>query len=72
MQGNTLNSHTLLTSGVGLKGQIMKLCRFNYILFNLSTKSYLTCFRYDLNDIEDELQVLISGILFCILHVSLK
>ena len=27
MQCNTLNLHTPLTSGVGLKGQILKLCR---------------------------------------------
>ena len=28
MQGNTLNLHTPLTSGVGFKGQILKLCRY--------------------------------------------
>ena len=27
MQGNTLNLHTILTSEVGFKGQILKLCR---------------------------------------------
>ena len=45
MQGNTLNLHTPLTSGVGFKGQI------------LSTKAYLTGVCYDLNDTEGELRV---------------
>ena len=31
MQGNSLNLHTPLTSGVGFKGQILKLCRCKYI-----------------------------------------
>ena len=31
MQGNTLNLHTRLTSGAGLKGQVLKLCRCKYI-----------------------------------------
>ena len=65
MQGNTLNLHTPLTSGVGLKGQILKLCRCKYIFFfiiKLSTKTYLTGVCYDLN----------MGFLFCDLHVSLK
>ena len=47
MQGNTLNLHTPLTSGVGFKGQkdkILKLCRCKYIC-------------YDLNDTEGELRV---------------
>ena len=58
MQGNTLNLHTLLTSGVGLNGQILKLCRFKYIFFNkLNTKTYLTGVCYELNDTEGELQV---------------
>ena len=45
IQGNTLNLHAPLTSGVGLKGQMLKLCRFKYIYFfiiKLSTKTYLT------------------------------
>ena len=63
MQGNTLNFHRRLTSGVGLKGQILKLCRCKYIFFiKLSTKTYLTGICYDLNDTEGELQVLINGI----------
>ena len=33
MQGNTLNLHTPLTSGVGFKGQILKLCRCKYYTF---------------------------------------
>ena len=50
MQGNTLNLHTPLTSGVGLKGQILKLCRYKCISFmKLSTKTYLTGVCYDLN-----------------------
>ena len=63
MQGNTLNLHTPLTSGVVFKGQILKLCRYMYILFiKLSTKTYLTSVCYDLNDTEGELQVYINGI----------
>ena len=31
MQGNTLNLHTILTSEVGFKGQVWKLCRCMYI-----------------------------------------
>ena len=34
MQGNTLNLYTPLASGVGLKGQILKLCRCKIFLFN--------------------------------------
>ena len=33
MQGNTLNLHTILTSEVGFKGQILKLCRCKYIFY---------------------------------------
>ena len=62
MQGNTLNLHTPLTSGVGLKGQIL-LCWCKYIFFiKLSAKTYLTGVCYDLN----------MGFLICDLHVSLK
>ena len=63
MQGNTLNLHTPLTSGVGLKGLVLKLCRFKYTFFiKLRTKTYSTAVCYDLNDTEDELQVQINGI----------
>ena len=55
MQGNTLNLHTPLTSGVGFKGQILKLCIFFFI--KLSTKTYLTGVCYELNDTECELRV---------------
>ena len=51
MQGNTLNLHTPLTSGVGLKSQILKLCRFKYIFIffiKLSTKTYLSGICYNL------------------------
>ena len=73
MEGNTLNLHTPLTSGVGLKGQILKLCRCKYIFFiKLSTKIYLTGIVYDLNDTEGELRVRYMGFMFCDLHVSLK
>ena len=57
MQGNTLNLHTLLTSGVGFKVQILKLCRCKYTFIKLSTKTYLTGVCYDLNDTEGELIV---------------
>ena len=59
MQGNILNLDKPLTSGVGYKGQIMKLCRCKYIFFfiKLSTKTYLTGICYDLNDTEGEPQV---------------
>ena len=66
MQGNTLNLHRPLTSRVGLKGQILKLCRCKYIFF------YLTGVCYDLNDTEGELRVRQMGFMFCDLHVSLK
>ena len=55
MQGNTLNLHTPLTSGVGFKGQIVKLCVF--FISRLSTKTYLTGVCYDLNNTEGELRV---------------
>ena len=57
MQGNTLNSHTILTSEVGFKGQILKLCGCMYIFHLLSTKTYLTGVCYDLNDTVGELRV---------------
>ena len=57
MQGNTLNLHTPLTSGVGFKGQILKLCRCKYIFIKLSAKAYLTGVCYDLNDTEGELRL---------------
>ena len=57
MQGNTLNLHTPLTSEVGFKGQILKLCRCKYIFIKLSTQTYLTGVCYDLNDTEGELSV---------------
>ena len=57
MQGNTLNLHTPLTSVVGFKGQILKLCRCKYIFIKLSTKAYLTGVCFDLNDTEGELRV---------------
>ena len=57
MQGNTLNLHTPLTSGVGFKGQILILCRCKYIFIELSTKAYLTGVCYDLNDTEGELRL---------------
>ena len=41
LQGNALNLHTPLTSGVGFKGQILKLCRCKYFFIKLSTKTYL-------------------------------
>ena len=55
MQGDTLNLHSPLTSGVGFKGQILKLCRYFFI--KLSTKTYLTGVCYDLNNTEGELRV---------------
>ena len=58
MQGNTLNLHTILTSEVGFKGQILKLCRCQYIFFiELSTKTYLKGVSYDLNETVGELRV---------------
>ena len=58
MQGNTLNLHTILTSEVGFRGQILKLCRCKHIFFiELSTKTYLTGVCYDLNDTVGELRV---------------
>ena len=73
MQGNTLNLHIPLTSWARLKGQILKLCRCKYIFFiKLSTKTYLTCMCYGLNDTEGELRVGEIGFMFCDVHVSLK
>ena len=57
MQGDTLNLHTPLTSGVGFKGQILKLCRCKYFFIKLSTKTYLTGVCYDLNNTDGELRV---------------
>ena len=72
-QGNTLNLHTILTSEVRFKGQMMKLCRCKYIFFiELSTKTYLTGVCYDLNDTVGELRIREMGFMFCDLHVSLK
>ena len=69
MQGNTLNLHTPLTSGVGLKGQILKLCRCKYIFFiKLSTKTYVC---YDLNDTEGELRVRQMGFT-CFSQITLR
>ena len=48
MQGNTLNLHTPLTSGVGLKGQILNCVDASIFFFKLSTKTYLTGVCYDL------------------------
>ena len=58
MQGNTLNLHTILTSEVGFKGQILKLCRYvSKFFIELSTKTYLRGVCYDLNDTVGELRV---------------
>ena len=59
MQSNTLYLHTPVTSGDGLKGQILKLCRCKNICFliKLSTKTYLTGVRFDLSDTGGELRV---------------
>ena len=58
MQGNTFDLHTPLTSGVGLKGQTLKLCGCKYIFMKLSSKTKLTgVFFYELNDTEGELRV---------------
>ena len=62
MHVNTLNLHMPLASGVVLKGQIMKLCRFKSICIKQSTKTYLTGVCYDLNDTNGELQVKINGL----------
>ena len=70
MQGNTLFLHKPLTSGVGLKGQLLKLCRCKYTFFiKQNTKPYLTGGRCDLNDTEDKLQVKMIGILVCDLQL---
>ena len=57
MQGNTLNLHTILTSEVGFKGQLLKLCDVSIFFIELSTKTYLTGICYDLNDTEGDLRV---------------
>ena len=56
MQCNTLNLHTPLTFGVGLKGQLLKLCRCKCIFF-YQTKHENIHDRglFDLNDTEGEL-----------------
>ena len=72
MQGNTSNLHTILTSEVGFKGQILKLCRCSIFFIELSTKTYLTGVCYDLNDTVGELRIREMGFMFCDLHVSLK
>ena len=73
MQGNTLNLHAPLTSGVGLNGQLLKLYRCNYIFFiKLITRTHLTSVCYYLNDTEGELRVQQMGLMFCDSHVSLE
>ena len=57
MQCNTLNIHTILTSEVGFKGQMLKLGRCKYIFIELSTKTYLSGVCYDLNATIGELRV---------------
>ena len=57
MQGNTLNLHTPLTSGVGFKGQILNCADVSIFFIKLSTKTYLTSVCYVLNDTEGELRV---------------
>ena len=58
MQGNSLNLQKTLTSWVGFKSQILKLCRCKYIFFiKLITKTYLTGVCYDLNNTEGEPRV---------------
>ena len=59
MQGNTLNLHTPLTSGVGFKGQVLNCADVSIFYIKLSTKTYLTGVCYDLNDTEGELRVYI-------------
>ena len=55
MQGNTLNLHTPLTSGVGFKGQILNCAVVSIFFFiRLSTNTYLTGVCYDT---EGELRV---------------
>ena len=62
MQDYTLNLHTPLTSGVGLKGQILKLCRCKYFFIKLSATTYLTGVCHVPNDTEGELRVYLNGI----------
>ena len=57
MQGNTLNLHTPLTSGVWSKIRYWNYADVSILLIELSTKTYLTGVCYDLNDTEDELRV---------------
>ena len=57
MQGNALNLHTALTSGVELKGQILNCADVSIFFIKQSTKTYLTGVCYDLNDTEGELRV---------------
>ena len=53
-----MQSNTSLTSGIGFKGQILKLCICkNTFFIKLSTKTYVTGVCYDLNDTEGELRV---------------
>ena len=54
-----MQSNTPLTSGVGFKGQILKLCicKYTFFFIKLSTKTYVTGVCYDLNDTEGELRV---------------
>ena len=72
MQCNTLNLHAILTSEVGFKGQILKLCSISIFIIELSTKTYLTGVCFDLNDTVGELRIREMGFMFCDLHVSLK
>ena len=58
MQGNTLNLHTTLTSGVEMKVRYTNCADVSIIFFiKLSTKSYLKGVFYDRNDTEVELRV---------------
>ena len=55
MQGNTLNLHTTLTSGVGFKDQDIEIVQMLVFFFiKLSTKTYLTGVCYDLDDTEGD------------------
>ena len=57
MQGNNLNLHTPLTSGVGFKGQILNCADVSIFFIKLNTKTYFSCVCYDLNNTEGELRV---------------
>ena len=50
MQGNTLNLHTPLTSGVGLMVRYWNCADVSIFFIKLSTKTYLTGVCYDLNN----------------------